>query len=85
MKKYQAASQITRRIAALCQAAGLDGDYGASSPRVGQAQDYAEAGWTVEQLAGFVRWQSLDAAWGYIRRSRGYQRLRSLHNPTLCV
>ena len=39
---------------------------GDSSPRVGQAQDYAEAGWTVEQMAGFGR-------------------LRSLHNPTLCV
>ena len=71
-------SQITRRIQALCRAAGMTGEYAASSPRIGQAEDLAELGWTVEALAVYGRWKGLDAAWHYVQRSRHYHRLRSL-------
>ena len=71
-------SQITRRIRALCQAAGMKGEYAASSPRIGQAEDLAEAGWTVEAITDYGRWKTLDSAWHYVQRSRHYHRLRAL-------
>ena len=71
-------SQINRRVRALCRAAGMVGEYAASSPRIGQAEDSAEAGWTVEDIAAYGRWKTLDAAWSYVQRSRHYLRLRSL-------
>ena len=63
-------SQINRRIGALCRAAGLPGEYASSSPRIGQAEDLAEAGWTVESITAHGRWKTLDAAWHYVQRSR---------------
>ena len=72
------ASQINRRIRAICRAAGMAGEYAASSPRIGQAEDLAEAGWTVEAITAYGRWQGLGAAWHYVQRSRHYHRLRSL-------
>ena len=63
-------SQINRRIGALCRAAGLPGEYASSSPRIGQAEDLAEAGWTVESITAYGRWKTLDAAWHYVQRSR---------------
>lgn len=74
-------SQITRRIRALCQATGMNGEYAASSPRIGQALDLAEAGWTVEAITDYGRWKTLDSAWNYVQRSRHYHRLRALQ-PT---
>ena len=74
------AGQANRRIGALCRAAGLHGEFGASSPRVGQAEDLAEAGWNVEELSVHGRWRSLEAAWGYVRRSRGYKRIRAMRS-----
>ena len=71
-------SQITRRIRALCRAAGMAGEYAASSPRIGQAQDLAEADWTVEAITDYGRWKTLDSAWHYVQRSRHYHRLRAL-------
>ena len=71
-------SQINRRVQALCLASGMSGEYAASSPRIGQAEDLAEAGWTVEDLTAYGRWKTLDAAWSYVQRSRHYGRLRSL-------
>ena len=69
-------SQINRRVAAFCEAAGLAGGYAASSPRVGKALDLADSGITVEDLRAYGRWRSLDSAWTYITRSRGYRNLR---------
>lgn len=70
-------SQINRRVSALCAAAGLVWHYGASSPRIGMAQDLADAGTTVEELRAYGRWRGLEAPWEYVRRSRSYQRLHS--------
>ena len=72
-------SQINRRISALCAAAGLDGVYGASSPRVGMAEDLADSGITVEALKDYGRWRGLEAAWGFVQRSRSYERLYAFH------
>ena len=72
-------SQINRRVAALCEAAGMPGEYAASSPRIGKAMDLADGGMTVEDLRAYGRWRSLDSAWTYIQRSPSYgglQRLR---------
>lgn len=71
-------SQINRRVRSLCQGADMPGEYAASSPRIGQAEDLAEAGWTVEEITAYGRWKGLDAAWSYVQRSRHYGRLRSL-------
>ena len=68
-------SQVNRRVAALCGEARLSGHFGATSPRIGMAEDLADADWTVEALREYGRWLTLDAAWGFVQRSRTYRRI----------
>ena len=72
-------SQINRRVSALCRMAGMTGQFGASSPRIGRASDLADDGMTVEALSDFGRWKGLESAWGFVQRSRSYERLHTLH------
>ena len=51
-------SQINRRIAAACQAAGLGDGFSGHSPRIGMAIDLARAGTELPALMTAGRWQS---------------------------
>jgi hypothetical protein len=75
-------SQINRRVGSLCEAAGMPGEYAASSPRVGKAIDLADSGMSVEDLRAYGRWRSLDSAWAYVQRSPSYAKVRRLRSMT---
>ena len=51
-------SQIGRRIARSCEAAGFPGAYSGHSPRVGMAQDLAGSGAELPALMAAGRWES---------------------------
>lgn len=60
-------SQICRRITAACTQAGLRGHFSGHSPRIGMAQDLAQAGISLVALMEAGRWKSAKMPRHYIR------------------
>ena len=58
--------QIARRIRDAAVAAGLEGRYRGHSPRIGQAQDMAAAGYELPAIMQAGRWKSVSAVMRYI-------------------
>ena len=61
------ASQICRRIKALCDQAGLKGKFSGHSPRIGMAIDLARAGVSLPALMEAGRWKSSSMPAHYVR------------------
>ena len=72
--------QIARRIVSAAAAAGLSGRYGGHSPRIGMAQDLAQAGVELPGLMQVGRWKSPQMPALYIRNiSAGRNAVASWH------
>ena len=65
--------QITRRIAAVCEAAGLGAGYSGHSPRVGAAQALAAANISLAAIMEHGRWQSSLMSARYTRHAAAAQ------------
>ena len=70
--------QIARRIAAAAAAAGLDGDYGGHSGRVGMAQRMTRNGAPVAAVMRQGRWQTVRMVAAYTRGEAAGEALRYL-------
>lgn len=60
--------QIANRIKAATEHAGLTGNFSGHSPRVGMAQDLAQADYETVSIAQSGRWQSADTVVKYTKR-----------------
>ena len=60
-------SQIRRRIKSAAKAAGLPGNFGGHSPRIGMAVDLAQSGTGLPEIQNAGRWQSPNMPARYIR------------------
>lgn len=61
---------LSRRLQAMCRAAGLNGDYSGHSPRVGMAQDLAADRAELPELMDAGRWKSPGMPARYTRRQQ---------------
>ena len=61
--------QISNRIKAAAEHAGLTGNFSGHSPRVGMAQDLAQADFETVSIAQSGRWQSADTVVKYTKRT----------------
>ena len=68
--------QISNRIKAAAEHAGLEGDFSGHSPRVGMAQDLAEGDFELLSVAQSGRWKSADSVVKYTKQTAAGKKRR---------